>query len=167
MADLKRLSVIYIAETKGKGGTYTFINSILREYRLKTSYPAKVELYTSPYIKHVRERIQINLEPILEECFIRYFFESWDKIALGDTLDPNDRPGYFRFLTLMSFDIFLKENITMAIYEIGVGRENNAMNIIETLVVIGITGLRIDHKRTLRVPRQIRPTYFALEVKDG
>jgi len=167
LADLKHLSVIHVAGTKGKGGTCAFIDSILREYRLKTCYPAKVGLYTSPHMKHVRERIQINSEPISEECFARYFFESWDKIAPGDKLDPNDRPGYFRFLTLMSYDIFLKEKVTVAIYEAGVGGENDATNVIETPVVTGITGLGIDHEKTLRVPRQIRPTYFALEAKDG
>jgi len=55
----------------------------------------------------------------------------------------------------------------VAIYEAGVGRENNTTNVIETPVVTGITGLGIDYKRTLRVPRQIRPIYFAFEVKDG
>ena len=139
MADLKHLSVIHVAGTKGKGGTCAFIDSILREYRLETSYPAKVRLYTSHHIKHVRERIQVNSEPISAECFATYFFESWDKIVPGDTLDPNDRPGYFRFLTLMSFDIFLKENVTVAIYEAGVGWENDATNIVETPVVTGIT----------------------------
>jgi len=41
----------------------------------------------------------------------------------------------------------------MAIYKVGVGRENNTINIIKTLVVIGITSLRINYKKTLRVPR--------------
>ncbi len=67
----------------------------------------------------------------------------------------------------MSFDIFLKENVTVAMYETGVGGENDATNVIETPVATGITGFGIDHEKTLRVPRQIRPTYFALEVKDG
>ncbi|KAL8838295.1 MAG: hypothetical protein Q9170_002192 [Blastenia crenularia] len=165
--DLKRLSVIHVAGTKGKGGTCAFVDSILNEHRIKACYPAKIGLYTSPHIKHVRERIQINSEPISEECFARYFFKSWDKIAPGDTLDPNNRPGYFRFLTLMSFDIFLEEGVTVAIYEAGVGGENDATNVIETPVVTGITALGIDHEKTLRVPRQIRPTYFTLEAKDG
>ncbi|KAL9104172.1 MAG: hypothetical protein Q9163_000871 [Psora crenata] len=67
----------------------------------------------------------------------------------------------------MSFDIFLKKNVTVAIYEVGVGGENDATNVIETPVVTGITSLGIDHEKTLRVPRQIRPIYFALEAKYG
>ncbi len=55
----------------------------------------------------------------------------------------------------MSFDIFLKENVTVAIYEAGVGGENDATNVIETPVATGITGFEIDHEKTLRVPHQI------------
>lgn len=167
MADLKRLKVIHVAGTKGKGGTCAFVDSILQEYRVKTSYPSKVGLYTSPHIKHVRERIQINSEPISEECFTEYFFKSWDKIAPGDVLNPNDRPGYFRFLTLISFDVFLEEEVTVAIYEAGVGGENDATNVIETPVVTGITRLGIDHQKTLKVPLHRRPIYFTLEIKEG
>lgn len=167
MADLKRLRIIHVAGTKGKGGTCAFVDSILHQYRLKASYPSKVGLYTSPHIKHVRERIQINSEPISEECFTRYFFKSWDKIAPGDVLDPNDRPGYFRFLTLMSFDVFLEERVAVAIYETGVGGENDATNVIESPIVVGITGLGIDHQRTLKVPPLLRPTYMKDSQKEG
>ena len=41
----------------------------------------------------------------------------------------------------------------MAIYKAGVSRENNATNIIETPLVTRITGLGINYKKTLRVPR--------------
>ncbi|MCJ1248446.1 Folylpolyglutamate synthetase, partial [Trapelia coarctata] len=128
-------------------------------------HPAKVGLYTSPHLKDVRERIQINSEPISEDSFARYFFKTWEKIAPGDTLDPDNRPGYFRFLTLMSFDIFLEEEVTVAIYETGVGGENDATNVIETPVATGITGLGLDHQRTLTVAPHLRPSYFQLEPR--
>ena len=111
-ADLERLNIIHIAETKGKGSTCSFVDSILQAHRLKNSYSLKVGLYTSPHLKHVRERIQINSEPILEECFTRYIFKIRDQLAPRDVSDPKDRPGYFRFLNLILFDIFLKEGVT-------------------------------------------------------
>ena len=157
------MDIIHVAGTKGKGSTCSFVDSILRGHRLKTGYPPKVGLYTSPHIKHVRERIQINSEPITEECFTKYFFKIWDKIAPGDKLDPSDKPGYFRFLTLMSFDVFLEEKVTVAIYEVGVGGENDSTNIIEAPVATGITKLGIDHEKTLRVPAELRPTYFTMD----
>ncbi len=167
MADLDRVKTIHVAGTKGKGGTCAFVDSILQAYRAETGYPSKVGLYTSPHLKHVRERIKINSQPISEECFTKYFFRSWDQIAPGDVLDPDDRPGYFRFLTLMSFDVFLEERVTVAIYETGVGGENDATNVIQKPIVTGITSLGIDHQRTLRVPPHLRPKYFTLDIRGG
>lgn len=141
-----------MAGTKGKGGTCAFVDSILREYRLNTGYPRKVGLYTSPHLKYVRERIKINSEPLAENVFAKYFFEVWRKIesfATGDGSNPFEKLGYFRFLTLMSFYVFLKEDVTLAIYEAGVGGENDSTNIVREPVVTGITTLGIDHVRTL------------------
>ncbi len=55
----------------------------------------------------------------------------------------------------------------MAIYETGVGGENDVTNVIETPVVTGITDLAIDHEKTLKVAPQIRPTYFTLGKNEG
>ena len=82
-----------------------------------------------------------------------------------DTLDPNNKPGYFRFLTLISFDVFLEQNVDIAIYETGVGGEFDATNIIETPLATGITKLGMDHDRELRVPPNLQPPYFTLETK--
>ena len=62
----------------------------------------------------------------------------------------------------MSFDVFLEEKVTVAIYKIGVGGENNTTNIINVLVATGITKLGINYKKTLRVPTELRPIYFIL-----
>ncbi|MCJ1478983.1 Folylpolyglutamate synthetase [Lambiella insularis] len=129
-------------------------------------YENTVGLYTSPHLKYVRERIQINSKPISEESFARYFFKSWDKIAPGDRLDPNDKPGYFRFLTMMSFDVFLEEQVDVAIYETGIGGENDATNIIQTPVATGITRLGLDHTKALKIAPELRPTYFTLKGPD-
>ena len=55
----------------------------------------------------------------------------------------------------------------MAIYETGVGGKNDVTNVIKMPVVTGITGLGIDHEKTLKVAPQIRPTYFTLGIKEG
>ncbi|KAL9126211.1 MAG: hypothetical protein Q9217_004703 [Psora testacea] len=167
VADLDRLKVIHVAGTKGKGGTCAFVDSILREYRITTGSPSRVGLYTSPHIKHVRERIKINSEPISEESFARSFFKIWDIIAPEGVLDDDNRPGYFRFLTLMSFDIFLEKEVNVAIYETGIGGENDATNVIQNPIGTGITSLGIDHEKSLKIASHMRPSYFSLEVRDG
>jgi folylpolyglutamate synthase len=141
------LNIIHVAGTKGKGSTCAFASSILSEYR-RVGVLQKTGLYTSPHLRAVRERIQINGEPISEETFAKYFFEVWDRIeesAEKEGLDPKDKPVYFRFLTLMAFHTYLREGVGTAIFEVGVGGEYDSTNIIEKPTVTGITSLGIDH----------------------
>jgi len=159
--DLRQLEIIHVAGTKGKGSTCTYVASILKEYGI-----LKIGLYTSPHLKHVRERIQIDGEPISEEFFAKAFFRIWDKIAPGDILDRSNRPGYFRCLTLMSFCVYLEEGVNVAVYETGVGGEYDSTNVIEEPVVTGITGLAIDHESKLHVPQDKRPSYFRFSEGD-
>ncbi len=65
----------------------------------------------------------------------------------------------------MSYDVFLEEKVTAAIYETGVGGEYDATNVVEMPIATGITRLGIDHERVLRVPTELRPTYFTLEAR--
>ena len=45
-ADINRLDVIHIAETKGKGGAFAYIECLLRVHGRRTGFPAKTGLYT-------------------------------------------------------------------------------------------------------------------------
>src|ERR1700710_1456784 len=62
-SDFDKLHVIHVSGTKGKGSTSAFISSLLGQY-LQSSAQAgklqKVGLFTSPHLRFVRERIQIN-----------------------------------------------------------------------------------------------------------
>lgn len=159
-----------------------FVDSILQVYRVKTGNPQRVGLYTSPHLKSVRERIQINSKPISEKLFAKYFYEVWEKIeafTIHAGLDLNEKPGYFCFLTLMSFHVFLNENIDVAIYETGVGGEDDSTNVIEKPIVTGITTLGIDHVKTLgltikditwhkaRIFKSECPTYSAPQIPQA
>jgi len=96
----------------------------------------------------VRERIRINSVPISAALFAKYFFEVWD--ALEASSDPPlEKPVYFRYLTLMSYHVFLQEGIDAAVYEVGVGGEYDSTNIVDHPAVTGITTLGIDHIFTL------------------
>jgi folylpolyglutamate synthase len=49
----------------------------------------------------------------------------------------------------MSFHVFLREEVDVAIYEVGVGGEYDSTNVVEKPIVTGITALGIDHVRVL------------------
>ena len=124
-----------------------FVNSILSVHQNVHGTPRKVGLYTSPHLIAVRERIRINSEPIAEDVFARYFFEVWDALeesALREGRDPKNKPVYFRFLTLMSFHVFISEGVDAAVYEVGIGGAWDSTNIFETPAATGITTLGID-----------------------
>ena len=75
------------------------------------------------------------------------FFEVWDALeesALREGRDPKNKPVYFRFLTLMSFHVFISEGVDAAVYEVGIGGAWDSTNICETPAVTGITTLGID-----------------------
>lgn len=146
---------IHIAGTKGKGSTSAFISSILAQYVKsgtphQQQQPSKIGLYTSPHLRFVRERIQINNEPISEELFAKYFFEVWDKLEAAAKAEnaPSDKPTkpvYFRYLTLMAFHAYLKEGVDTAVIECGIGGEYDSTNILTEPSVTAITSLGIDH----------------------
>ncbi|KAI1077657.1 FolC bifunctional protein [Whalleya microplaca] len=156
-ADLDRLNILHVAGTKGKGSTCAFAASILSHYQKAHGVPRKIGLFTSPHLIAVRERIRINGNSISEDVFARYFFEVWDKLGraeesegqavidqrLGIPMSP--RPIYSRYLTLMSYHVYLQEGVDAAVYETGIGGEFDATNIVERPVASGISSLGIDH----------------------
>lgn len=137
---------MHVAGTKGKGTTCAYTNSILQHYQDTVGLPRKIGLYTSPHLVAVRERIRINSKPISEEMFAKYFFQVWHTLE-GVSLEP--KPSYFRFMTLLSFHVFMQEGVDAAIYETGVGGEMDSTNIIEKPLATAITTLGIDHVKTL------------------
>ncbi|KAL8708600.1 MAG: hypothetical protein Q9220_006536 [cf. Caloplaca sp. 1 TL-2023] len=158
-SDFDELRPIHIAGTKGKGSTSAFISSILTQYLPSPSQPnplfRKIGLYTSPHLRFVRERIQINNEPLSEPQFAKYFFEVWDRLEASAQAHGEEpkaksaKPSYFRFLTLMAFHTYMREDVDTAIIECGIGGEYDSTNIILHPSITGITSLGIDHVQIL------------------
>src|SRR5579862_1993625 len=162
-SDLNPLNPIHVAGTKGKGSTCAFISSLLPQYlpSANSNLPrspssqrphiSKIGIYTSPHLRSVRERIQINNTPLSEPLFTQYFFEVWDRLeaSAADEFRSDGKPSYFRFLTLTAFHAYLREGVDTAIIEVGIGGEYDSTNIIERPTVVGITSLALDHQIVL------------------
>ena len=132
---------MHIAGTKGKGSTCAFVSSFLKAYGDRTGFPQKVGLYTSPHLKYVQERVQINSKPISETSFAKYVFEVWDKLSSSDSA----KPRYLQLLFLVSVHAFIKEGVDAAVFETHNGGEYDATNAIEKSIVSGITPIGMDH----------------------
>ncbi|KAF2840522.1 FolC bifunctional protein [Patellaria atrata CBS 101060] len=156
-SDFDRIKPIHVAGTKGKGSTSAFISSILTQYRQPTTQSSprldKVGLFTSPHLRFVRERIQINNEPLSEEQFARYFFELWDRMEMASpTKDGGSavqKPMYFRYLTLMALHAYFSESVNTAIIECGIGGEYDSTNVLVHPTITAVTSLGIDHTAML------------------
>lgn len=141
LEDLDSIKVIHVSGTKGKGSTCAFTESILRWHGLKTGF------YSSPHLVSAVERIRIRGQPIGRDAFAKYFWLVYDSVCKDRPHD--DRPPYFKFLTILAFNIFWREGVDVAIIEVGIGGSYDCTNIIRKPVVAGITALGLDHTSLL------------------
>lgn len=146
--DINNLNVIHIAGTKGKGSTCAFVRSLLRVHGSRTGFPLKVGMYTSPDLRSIRERIQINQQPIGKEMFTKYFFEVWDRLSSQQqdiTGGKEKMPRFLQFLALLALHTFIREEVEATIYETHHGGEYDATNVVRKPIVTGITSIGLDH----------------------
>lgn len=142
------MNVIHIAGTKGKGSTCAFVRSLLRAHGLRTGFPYKIGLYTSPDLRCVRERIQLDDKPITEDIFAKYFFEVWDGVSSRDPEireDSKTPPRYLQLLALLALHTFIREQTEVVILETHHGGEYDATNVVQKPAVTGITPIGMDH----------------------
>ena len=142
MGHLDKLSVIHVAGSKGKGSVCTYTDAILREHNIKTG------LFTSPHLISVTERIKLRGRSISQQLFTDYFFEVFDALQSKKEND-SDLPSYFKFLQIMAFYIFVRENVDVAIVEVGIGGQYDSTNIIRNTEIVGITALQLEHTQLL------------------
>lgn len=58
-------------------------------------------------------------------------------------------PRYLQLLALVSFHVFIKERVDVAIYETHLGGEYDATNIVGRPIVTGVTTIGMDHVKLL------------------
>lgn len=137
----KKLNVIHVAGTNGKGSTTTFISEILK----KNGY--SVGIYTSPYIERFTERIKIGDYEISEE----------DVAALVTEIEPFvnqvaeeglDHPTEFELITACAFKYFYDKKVDYVVLEVGLGGRFDATNVVIPLLSV-ITTISFDHMNIL------------------
>lgn len=127
----QKYSTIHVAGTNGKGSVSHMIASVLQEAGYKTG------LYTSPHLKDFRERIKVNGEMITEDDVIA--FVSDHKDFIGSLM-----PSFFELTVAMAFDHFAKNDVDVAIIEVGLGGRLDSTNIIKPVLSV-ITNIGHDH----------------------
>ncbi|MDR0420996.1 MAG: bifunctional folylpolyglutamate synthase/dihydrofolate synthase [Prevotellaceae bacterium] len=126
---------VHVAGTNGKGSVSHIMASILQS----TGY--KVGLYTSPHLTDFRERIKINGKEISENEVI-HFVEKYKSVF--DELHPS----FFEMTVALAFDYFARQQIDIAVIEVGLGGRLDSTNIISPLLSV-ITNAGFDHTEFL------------------
>ncbi|MCG2611400.1 bifunctional folylpolyglutamate synthase/dihydrofolate synthase [Flavobacterium sp. SM15] len=131
----KSIKCVHVAGTNGKGSTSSMIASVLQE----AGY--KVGLYTSPHLKDFRERIKINGAMISEDFVV-------DFIDANKPFFEENQLSFFEMTVGLTFDYFAKEQVDVAVIEVGMGGRLDSTNIITPLVSV-ITNIGFDHTQFL------------------
>lgn len=130
-----KLKCVHVAGTNGKGSTSHFIASILQE----NGY--KVGLYTSPHLKSFTERVRINGVEIAQQEVI-------DFVEEYKTIIEDLKPSFFEWTVALAFHHFAKQQVDVAVIEVGMGGRLDSTNIIKPLLSI-ITNIGLDHEQFL------------------
>jgi len=134
---------VLIAGTNGKGSTAATLASILQASGLKTA------LYTSPHLIRINERIRVNGEEIGDDAFAHLHSEV-DRVAekLVASGDLPWHPSFFEMMTAIAFAYFAREQVQIAVLEVGMGGRLDATNVVEPLLSV-ITDISLDHQKFL------------------
>ena len=131
----KKFKTIHVAGTNGKGSTSHMLASVLQE----AGY--KVGLYTSPHLKDFRERIRINGKVIRKIDVINF-------IKKNNKFLSTHKLSFFEMTVGLAFDCFAKQEVDIAIIEVGLGGRLDSTNIITPEVSV-ITNIGLDHTQFL------------------
>ena len=123
---------IHVAGTKGKGSVSAFCATVLQEAGFKTG------LYTSPHLKDFEERIQINRRAITREELVNLVEEIKPFVAAIPRLTT------FEISTALAFWYFARNDVDIAVIEVGLGGRLDATNVIAPMVSV-ITSISRDH----------------------
>ena len=131
-----RLAMVHVAGTNGKGSCCAMIERVLREAGYKTG------MYTSPYIEVYNERIRIDGKPIAGDQLAALVEEIWPHVQ--DCIAQGAMITEFELGTALAFMAFERENVDIAVIEVGLGGRLDPTNIITPLVSV-ITEVGMDH----------------------
>ena len=134
----KKLKIIHVAGTNGKGSTCSSISSILQ------SDGYKVGLYTSPHLVDFTERIKINHKPINRKKVSELLERIKPYIEKVANTPSYGHPTFFEVITSMAFLYFFEEQVDYLVLEVGLGGRLDATNVCEPLISV-ITHIDYDH----------------------
>ena len=134
----RRLPVVHVAGTNGKGSVAAMLDALLRAAGWRTG------LFTSPHLVHLGERVQVAGQRLSEAEIVCYLAELRPLAGAIEAADPDARPSFFEYLLGMALLQFTRRECDIAILEVGLGGRLDATNIVTPEVSV-ITSIGLDH----------------------
>lgn len=131
---------VLIAGTNGKGSTAAMVAHALRAAGYRTG------LYTQPHLHTIRERVQIDGEPISPEtfgCVMRGV-----RARVEQTAGTASPATAYEVMTALAFKVFEEQAVDLAVVEVGLGGRLDATNVVDA-AVSAITSISLDHTQVL------------------
>ena len=137
----KKLKLIHIAGTNGKGSTSAILSNIL----IKHGY--KIGSFNSPHLEEIEETIRINNKNIEEEEFVNLINKI--KPFVNKVVEEGfNHPTEFEVLTCIMFLYLYNQNVDFGIIEVGLGGRLDSTNVLSPILSI-ITSISLDHTNLL------------------
>ena len=138
----------HIAGTNGKGSVSALISTILQSSSSSSpSSPSlKVGRYNSPHLVSIYDCITIDNIPISPASYNAAHAEVTEKDR-----EKGTKLSSFEILTLTALRVFEREQVDVAVVEVGMGGRLDATNIIpdDSILVSALTAVDLDHQSFL------------------
>jgi dihydrofolate synthase/folylpolyglutamate synthase len=137
----RRLRIIHVAGSKGKGSTAAMLASVLRQAGYRTG------LFTSPHLCRVEERFLVDSQPISTPELTVLLND------IRDVIERQRRAGttgftFFEVATAVGFLHFVRRRVGAAVFEVGLGGRLDSTNVCLPELAV-ITSISYDHTRQL------------------
>ena len=134
---------VHVAGTNGKGSVTAMVESVLRAAGVRTGR------YTSPHLVHLTERVAVNGQRVSEASLCAAVDDVRTAVA---ALRQRGRlavhPTFFEVTTAAAFEVFRREQVQVAVCEVGLGGRLDATNVLSPMVS-AITSIGLDHQQYL------------------
>lgn len=136
----RRLDVVHVAGTSGKGSTCAMIDAIARAAGIRTG------LFTSPHLVSYSERIQVDGRPVRGAEFARLVAAA--RPAAEAMLARGEPPAMFDVITAAALTGFERRGCRLAVLEVGLGGRRDATNVVTPLLCV-LTSIALEHTQVL------------------
>ncbi|ARS91192.1 dihydropteroate synthase [Natrarchaeobaculum aegyptiacum] len=130
------LPAVQIAGSNGKGSTARLLERILRE----TGY--RVGCYTSPDLNDRRERVRVDGRKIPKREVVRFVETIWPSVV--DRTADGEAPTFFEVCTVMALWHFAREDVDVAVLEVGIGGRYDATSVVDPAAA-AVTSVSLEH----------------------